>query len=251
MQNELPLISCLCVTKNRPVLLNPAIQCFMAQSYQHKELIIVFENTDEATIQVMNNYSENSQIKSVAIQTNNNQIKLGELRNIAIKNASGEYCCQWDDDDWYHSKRLAIQFNQMQQSGMDACILEQWLIFDGETKQAYLSHKRHWEGSLLCKKEIMLLRQYANIEKGEDTALVTWLKVNRKITLVVNQPHLFIYNYHGSNTWSYNHFKGFFNYCRLLSDEDSLLIKSVLENSRGIAQSSLLLNKLNTSLYHG
>jgi hypothetical protein len=41
---------------------------------------------------------------------------------------------------------------------------------------------------------------------------------------------LYIYTYHGNNTWDYNHFSGFFPYCRLLPTEITTAIESVLDD---------------------
>jgi glycosyltransferase involved in cell wall biosynthesis len=34
---------------------------------------------------------------------------VGQIRNMAFDMAGGEYLATWDDDDWYHPKRLAFQ----------------------------------------------------------------------------------------------------------------------------------------------
>ena len=46
MQQSVPLISCLCVTRARVALLNRAVRCFLDQSYPHIELVILFESDD-------------------------------------------------------------------------------------------------------------------------------------------------------------------------------------------------------------
>src|SRR5579872_5490009 len=53
MNNNEPLISCLCITRKKPHMLSRAIRCFMEQSYSNKELVIVYESDDMATIELV------------------------------------------------------------------------------------------------------------------------------------------------------------------------------------------------------
>jgi hypothetical protein len=46
-ESGLPLISCLMVTKNRVDLAKCAIQCFLNQTYAHRELVIIDDGEDE------------------------------------------------------------------------------------------------------------------------------------------------------------------------------------------------------------
>ena len=46
---SLPLISCICITRNRPGYLSKAIVCFKQQTYPNKELVILYEEDDLLT----------------------------------------------------------------------------------------------------------------------------------------------------------------------------------------------------------
>jgi glycosyltransferase involved in cell wall biosynthesis len=35
---------------------------------------------------------------------------LGALRNYSVEMARGDIVVQWDDDDWYHKRRIEVQF---------------------------------------------------------------------------------------------------------------------------------------------
>ncbi len=96
-----PLISCLCVTHHKSQLLKRAIACFNSQTYDSKQLVIVYEETDLLTCAYIQSHTFASNIKLVAIPGGQSKLMLGELRNRSIKEAEGEYVCQWDDDDWY------------------------------------------------------------------------------------------------------------------------------------------------------
>jgi glycosyltransferase involved in cell wall biosynthesis len=206
--NKQPLISCLCVTHNKPDLLLRAIRCFRSQTYANKELVILYETNDVETAGVVESLHEPN-IYSVAINPSP-RLTLGELRNESIRQCHGEYFCQWDDDDWYHPSRLEIQFNAIQRSGKQASALTHWLLFDTLTEKAYCSHRRIWEGSLMCQTNIALTQiKYPPYGRGEDNQFIAELNAHYAISHVP-LPMLYVYTYNGSNTWDYSHFTSFY-----------------------------------------
>ena len=231
----IPLISCFCVTRNKPELLTRAIRCFEAQKYPNKELVVVYESDDPGTRQVLQG-ARNVNVRQVEIAATP-KLTLGELRNIAVKNASGEYVCQWDDDDWYHERRLEVQMKCIQESCKPATVLLNWIVFNTITNQAYISPTRIWEGSILFKKNIISDQiRYENISKGEDSVLIQKL-LAKNYVYPLWMPSLYIYVFHGKNTFGEDHFKKIFANSQRLSRSSSLVIKDILEgrcdNSKG------------------
>jgi glycosyltransferase involved in cell wall biosynthesis len=237
---KLPLISCLCVTRNTIPLLTRAVNCFKAQTYKNKELILVYE--DNAT-----------HIKQFAEGLNDERIKvieipaipkrpLGELRNISISASNGDYFCQWDADDWYHNQRLEIQMKYISLLHKPVCMLTYWIIYDATTGRSFWSYKRIWEGSILCKKTLLIdTVSYPCMEKKEDYYFVAEL-VKRKLIFPVDNPNLYIYVYHGDNTWNYEHFKSNFNGGKELSGGASMIIKNIMDGKYSNKKASKLLN---------
>src|SRR6267142_7021882 len=114
VMKQRPLVSCICVTKNEARVLSRAIECFRNQTYPNKELIILAEGS-ESHVKEMLALGEDDRIKCFVVPSTP-KIPLGSLRNLAISKANGEYICQWDDDDWYHVKRIEIQLNMLLES---------------------------------------------------------------------------------------------------------------------------------------
>ena len=223
------LISCLCVTHNKPQMLKRAIECFKNQSYENKQLIIVYEEFDTLTHEFINVQKFDNNIKVIRISSSIDKLSLGELRNISVKQADGEYVCQWDDDDWFDPDRLKIQMKFIQKSGKPACILSRWIVFNSQTKKAYISNQRLWEGSILCLKDLIIKNLYLPLHKGEDTNVIDSLFEGDKLYIIDDQPELYIYVSHGNNTWEQNHFDHIILNSIELNSEYSSDVEEILE----------------------
>ncbi|WP_045857032.1 glycosyltransferase family 2 protein [Teredinibacter purpureus] len=234
-----PLISCLCVTKNRPTFLSGAIQCFLSQSWRNKELIVVYEKSDIATKTVLDQYG----IRGIEIAEHEN-FNLGELRNIAIQQSTGEYFCQWDDDDWYHNDRLTIQMNAIVSSGQKACTLTNWILFDEATSKAYFSMFRLWEGSIVCRRDLISDGlSYPSCGVGEDTFFLNELVKSHGIYPVVS-PNLYIYRVHANNTWGTfsGHFHMMYAQAQALPDALSKIVNDIMSYRYTNEEASALLD---------
>jgi glycosyltransferase involved in cell wall biosynthesis len=238
--NEKPLISCLCVTRMRTKLLERAVRSFRDQTYPRKELVVVYESDDKETANFLSGLNDGGVIGVEA--PSSPRLTLGELRNLAVAECSGEYFCQWDDDDWSHRERLSFQMDVIRKSGMQASILMHWLVFDDTRKKAYVSVRRPWEGSLLCRKSLLggELR-YEPSPRGEDTPLVTGLFRNGLVFPII-MPKLYIYVYHGGNVWTNDHWEGIFSASRELSEESSTIIGGILARKYTGEEASRLLD---------
>jgi glycosyltransferase involved in cell wall biosynthesis len=243
MENRIqPLISCICITKNRPNQLLRSVKCFLAQSYKNKELIIFYPEEDNYTREVIKSFENN--LLSYPIARSDDSL-LGSLRNKAIKVAHGDYICQWDDDDFFHVLRLEIQYYSMQIC--DRCsFLKRWLIYDSKERSAYLSNSRVWEGSLFARRDFLIDNNllYPNMAKGEDTFMVERL-LKAKVSLEIkNCPFLYIYHLHENNTWSQDHHAIILKRCKKLSDNLSKQIGEIFHKDVDPYASSLFLSAI-------
>jgi glycosyltransferase involved in cell wall biosynthesis len=237
-----PLISCLCITRDRVPFLRRAIQCFRDQRYLNKELVIVFENDDLSTKKFLKQVSDKNILKIETVASSN--LTLGELRNLSIRKCNGEYFCQWDDDDWSHSKRLEFQMDVIQKSQKPACVMMHWLVFDTSENQAYISYGRPWEGSILCEKSLITEEhKYENIKRGEDKNIIKTF-VSKNLTSLVAIPKLYVYVYHGNNLWSYDHWDYIFRTSTKLSAESSRIVKETLEGKHSGEKASEMLDAI-------
>jgi hypothetical protein len=218
-----PLISCLCVTRGRVSMLARAIDCFQAQSYSNKELLVICEDDDTET-QAFLNALKVTEIRH-HIEPVEPKTSLGGLRNLSIQLAKGDFICQWDDDDWYHPERLASQFKSAMTQNKPASVLPRWLIHQRRTDRMYCSNIRLWEGSLLCRKDILPKEgAYDRKHKGEDSKLVEWLFIEDQLA-IQDFPDLYVYCLSGENTWDHAHFDEIIEVSSELGPKDAAIIK--------------------------
>lgn len=104
-----PLVSCLCCTYGRPVLLGEAVKCFLDQDYDNKELIIL---NDQMGVKL----SIDGSPKNVIVYNHETRFSsLGAKRNYIWRLGKGDYFCIWDDDDLFTPFRIRESLEIIQQ----------------------------------------------------------------------------------------------------------------------------------------
>jgi glycosyltransferase involved in cell wall biosynthesis len=227
MNKETPLVSCLCVTRNRTAHLRRVIENFQNQTYPNKELLVLFESDDHMTKQLsISGKAVNIRWHEVPSTP---KMSLGGLRNLSIELAAGEYFCQWDDDDWYHRKRIEMQLNCLLESHKWACLLGYWLMYDSVVEKAYLSHMEAWGGTILCRKDVVsAINRYPDQTRHEDTHFIrNVLTLKNFVPLIM--PSLYIYVFHGHNTFERPHFQELFSMGQALPAHVGKLFKNIFD----------------------
>lgn len=232
MEAGYSLISCICITYNRIVLLKRAIECFKSQDYPNKELIISYPENDQLTKYTIDELVTDKTLKIIILERAK-EVSLGTARNQAITIANGDYICIWDDDDWYHTNRLSYQLRCIQSSenNYKASILSRLLFYDSINQKAYLSFYYTWEGTLMCKKTIFTDNQYSNKNIGEDSNIIDFLDATQSLYHISDVPFLYIYIFHNDNTWDHDHFNSFFERSELLGEDLAQYILRLTETS--------------------
>jgi len=205
-------ISCITITKNRVEHLVKCINYFIAQTHENKELIIVYYNTDTHTEKYLKAQKERLDENNIKIFKfiEDDGMYLGAIRNYAIMNATGDWICIWDDDDYFAENRIESQLNYCLEYDLEATALRSLIIFSDKYQEIKLSYERleGWEGSLFVKREIM--PRYKNLNKGEDTPVLLTLisDYNYKTQF---EPELYIYIFHDSNISGNRHKQNILN----------------------------------------
>lgn len=212
-----PLISCLLVTYDRLNHVKTAIQCFVDQTYENRELVIV---TDGPALfkQALNRHlADLDQANIRLIEVNASGNTLGRLRNLALSEASGDIFCQWDDDDMYHPKRLEVQARHLTASQAHANFLSDQLQFhwpsqtmrwvDWSRDDTFPLSHRLIPGTIMAHRDQRFVypEQGPNARSGEDSALVEQLMQGVEITTLAGAGMYYVYAFHGRNTYPEAH----------------------------------------------
>ena len=150
------------------------------------------------------------------IQEPRPDMTLGALRNLAMAQASGDVVCQWDDDDCYHPDRIRAQLAHMLEDGSRACFLTDQLHYredDGTVRWVDWTlggadvRGRLIPGTLMMFRDDRFRYPEAGEEarRGEDSVLLNALCDAVEVSAAKDLGHLYLYTYHGRNTFSRDH----------------------------------------------
>jgi len=212
-----PRVSCLTVTRQRLRLLKRAISHYTTQTYAERELVIVAQG-DARYRQALLDHVASLGRDDLRVHFFDDGLNLGQLRNASMELARGELVCQWDDDDAYHSERLRLQIEHLQREQAAACYLTDHLqVFPRERAVHWVDWTTmtgpefpRWHlapGTLLMEKDARFRYPEAGeaAVRGEDSALLHQLFDAVPVAALRDAGHLYLYAYHGRNTYSYEH----------------------------------------------
>jgi glycosyltransferase involved in cell wall biosynthesis len=203
-------------------MLRRAVACFLAQTYPDRELLVLHPSDDRATGDYLAGLGDPS-IRPIEVAP---RLTPGALRNIALEAARGRYVALWDDDDWHAPTRLAEQIAVAGTADRRGCVLLRLTLYDETTRSAFLSARRTWEGTLVAERSAV--PPFPDLARGSDTPVITRLMEEQKL-VALDRPGLYIYVYHGTNTWNRAHWEtNLLPYAAPLSAEESQRVSSLL-----------------------
>ena len=204
-------------SEGRNALAREAVRCFVEQTYRPRELLILNEGEESLGLEGEN--IREIRIGRVATRT------LGDLRNLALELASGDWVIQWDDDDWYGPQRIEEQMGARRPGS--AVLLEDIVQY---SLCRHSGFRTEWAsgfpGSILHERSTGA--RYPSLSRGED---VVFQKQFRDIIVVRSERPLYIYRHHTQNTWEEQHimrsFTGRYNDVALDKEELRWLLWSL------------------------
>ena len=228
-ETQVPLISCICITKDRADMLFKSILSFSQQSYMNKELVISYSTNDLQSRSLINHCKKNGGISIITIERNDSQT-IGEARNDAIQIAKGTYICLWDDDDIYDPSRIAEQYNALltNPKQFHGSVISQILLYHQFNQTAYLSFQSWWSCTLLCRKDLIQSIYCINDNQFECVPIINYLKSNNHLIAINAKPTLYTFVYHGTNLMPYSSFLYLINQSYTIQQEISQSIKKYL-----------------------
>lgn len=220
-KKEMPMVSAIMVTRGNIEFINRSIQMFLLQTWPCKELIIATDVVTEELDKLI--LTSGPDVRLVTLPLG---LRLGDYRNIAIAKSRGDYICQWDDDDFYDSRRISVQMNILLESSVDIVFLSRWLVWWQAKSLFFISNSRVWEGSLIAKRSALSI--YPSLGKEEDTKMVDFMLKHHACSLV-DAPTLYCYCITGANTFGQSHFDNMLKHASQVIDvnESQKIISSL------------------------
>jgi glycosyltransferase involved in cell wall biosynthesis len=125
---NLPLVSCVVITKDRRIFAKQTLKYIFAQTYRPLEVILV----DSGDKPVLENYHHTD----LPVFNCRSKAIIGTARNIGTEIAKGEIVAHFDDDDYHGPERIAVQVEKLLQ-GADICTADRCYEISLKTGKAY------------------------------------------------------------------------------------------------------------------
>ena len=172
-----------------------AIRCFLAQTHQNAELLILEDGAEAVRASI----PSHPRIRYVATSKSHS---LGDKRNVACECADGDYIAHWDDDDWSAPTRLQVQVEALHRSGLAVAGFRRIYFWDEAHLVAheYAGTARYVVGtSLIYRRDWWAGHRFTQLNVGEDNIFVG-VAANARQLLVDETLGLMVATTHGRNT---------------------------------------------------
>ena len=174
---NIPKISAVCCTYGRFKCVERVMNCFLAQDYPNKELIIY--NTD-----ISSPYNVCQSSFATIVNCQNDSItqqpytNVGAIRRDALMFATGDYVVTWDDDDIFLPHFMSQAINRMAETGLPSFKPEKSFFYSGDNLRLVMNTL---EASVVSSMD--LVRKYGYLlETGkEGLAWYTKMRDNKQL----------------------------------------------------------------------
>jgi glycosyltransferase involved in cell wall biosynthesis len=134
MSNSLPKVSAVCCTYKRFQCVERVINCYLAQDYPNKELIIYNTDADNPYVDYgckLLPYGVLIINRSTDFLTKEPYTNVGAIRRDALQFAEGDYVVTWDDDDIFLPHFIRQGIDRIQETGLPSFKPEMSFFYSG------------------------------------------------------------------------------------------------------------------------
>jgi glycosyltransferase involved in cell wall biosynthesis len=211
-----PLISCLMVTRDRLALARRAMRCFADQTYANRELVVVSDGGPRYR-DALERHAAELGLSRVRFADAPQGASLARVRNLSLDASVGDVMCQWDDDDCSHPERLAVQAAELFRTGAGACFFTDHLQFLESERAVFWidwtfggrveGEQQCFPGSVMVRRDerFRYVEDGAYARQGEDSLFLAQIYRSVPVARLRGTGHLYLYHYHGRNTFSREH----------------------------------------------
>lgn len=119
MFDKNPLVSIIIPSKNRPELVQKAIDSVLGQTYQNIEIIVVDDRSDVPLSPILADKYANY----IACYRFDQSLGASAARNYGLRNAVGEFVAFLDDDDIWLPRKLEKQLHEFGKADIECCLV--------------------------------------------------------------------------------------------------------------------------------
>jgi glycosyltransferase involved in cell wall biosynthesis len=189
-------VSCILTTGNRPAFTRQAIRCFMRQTRDDSELIVV----DDGAQPVAETCAGLCRVTYIRLDQ---PTLLGTKLNIGVKRSSGAIIQKLDDDDYYHPEFLQRAADQLRGQPSDRTLVA-WdcflVLLTGERRVRFSGHGWTAGGTLCFHRDLWERQPFRDAPRHVDTLFI---EDHRPRIVKVCAPEMYILVRHGANTWTH------------------------------------------------
>ncbi len=160
MENK---ISVIIPTYNTEQYIKECIDSILNQTYQNFEIIVINDGSTDNTLEVLNGIKD-ERIRVINIE-NSGQ---GVARNLALKEAAGDYIAFIDSDDFIEPVTFEVALNRILKDGSDLVYFDWKYYYQKTEKYAYVSKEEFFHKKVLeqdeCK-ELLKIQHYFTVNK--------------------------------------------------------------------------------------
>jgi len=190
-----PLVSCITPTRSRRAFLPRAIELFLAQDYDARELVIL-DDGDDPVRDCVPDDPRIRYLRADAVQS------VGAKRNALCREAGGEIIVHWDDDDWYPAWRVRKQVEALSRPGAAVSGSSTQYFYEPSTGRAW--RYQYWgkapflTGATLAYWKLTWKDcPFEDVQEGEDTRFVRAIARHKVVDLGL--PSLCVGTVHHGN----------------------------------------------------
>lgn len=178
-------VSVVIPTHNSFKYIKECIESVVNQTYKNLEIIVIDDNSIDDTLEVIRQIND----KRIKIIKLNNSSGVSKARNKGIKEASGDYICFLDSDDFWYLNKIEKQisfiknkefiysgYEFLKRNNKHAAHVPNTIIYKEALKNTTIFTSTVMFNMKYLKKEDIYM---PDIKRGQDTA--TWWQVLKKI----------------------------------------------------------------------
>ena len=132
--------------------IDDCLESVLNQTYKDYEIIIVNDGSTDSTLDILRKYEKKYEFIKVIDNSNHGQ---GYERNLALKEANGEYIFFLDSDDFIEPVTLEVAVNKIKEDKSDFVVFD-WKYYSNSKKTYTYSSKEEFFNKKYLKGEEIL-----------------------------------------------------------------------------------------------